>query len=59
MIALGAGAGLALSTFVGYLAAGRLVTFLPLEAVAWNRTRYEKTATIYLAGSVAVEQRGT
>ncbi|MFF4981173.1 FUSC family protein [Streptomyces sp. NPDC001046] len=34
VIALGAGAGLALSTFVGYLAAGRLVTFLPLLA-AW------------------------
>ncbi|MEX1655284.1 FUSC family protein [Streptomyces pseudovenezuelae] len=33
VIALGAGAGLALSTFVGYLAAGRLVTFLPLLAV--------------------------
>ncbi|PPS91013.1 Inner membrane protein YccS [Streptomyces sp. MH60] len=32
-IALGAGAGLALSTFVGYLAAERLVTFLPLLAV--------------------------
>lgn len=29
VIALSAGAGLALSTFVGYLAAGRLVTFLP------------------------------
>ncbi|MFF7487028.1 FUSC family protein [Streptomyces luteogriseus] len=33
VIALGAGAGLALSTFVGYLAAGRLVTLLPLLAV--------------------------
>ncbi|MFE9928814.1 FUSC family protein [Streptomyces sp. NPDC005533] len=33
VIALGAGVGLALSTFVGYLAAGRLVTFLPLLAV--------------------------
>ncbi|MCW1094647.1 FUSC family protein [Streptomyces sp. RS2] len=33
VIALGAGAGLALSTFVGYLAAGRLATFLPLLAV--------------------------
>ncbi|WP_405988003.1 FUSC family protein [Streptomyces sp. NBC_00986] len=33
VIALGAGAGLALSTFVGYLAAGRLVTFLPLLTV--------------------------
>ncbi|MFJ8142855.1 FUSC family protein [Streptomyces sp. NPDC096013] len=33
VIALGASAGLALSTFVGYLAAGRLVTFLPLLAV--------------------------
>ncbi|MCQ4205540.1 FUSC family protein [Streptomyces longispororuber] len=33
VIALGAGAGLALSTFVGYLAAGTLVTFLPLLAV--------------------------
>ncbi|MER5573940.1 FUSC family protein [Streptomyces massasporeus] len=33
VIALGAGAGLALGTFVGYLAAGRLVTFLPLLAV--------------------------
>ncbi|MGW3141562.1 FUSC family protein [Streptomyces sp. NPDC001139] len=33
VIALGAGTGLALSTFVGYLAAGRLVTFLPLLAV--------------------------
>ncbi|MFJ3173203.1 FUSC family protein [Streptomyces roseus] len=33
VIALGAGAGLAFSTFVGYLAAGRLVTFLPLLAV--------------------------
>ncbi|MFJ4851489.1 FUSC family protein [Streptomyces sp. NPDC088733] len=33
VIALGAGAGLALSTFVGYLAAGRLVTYLPLLAV--------------------------
>jgi uncharacterized membrane protein YccC len=32
VIALGAGVGLALSTFVGYLAAGRLVTFLPLLA---------------------------
>lgn len=33
VIALCAGAGLSLSTFVGYLAAGRLVTFLPLLAV--------------------------
>ncbi|MER6537765.1 FUSC family protein [Streptomyces sp900105755] len=33
VVALGAGAGLALSTFVGYLAAGRLVTLLPLLAV--------------------------
>ncbi|CAM5507468.1 hypothetical protein GCM10010220_34700 [Streptomyces parvulus] len=33
VIALGAGAGLALSTLVGYLAAGRLATFLPLLAV--------------------------
>ncbi|MFG3034522.1 FUSC family protein [Streptomyces sp. NPDC048253] len=33
VIALGAGAGLALSTFVGYLAAGRLMTFLPLLTV--------------------------
>ncbi|MFE7432947.1 FUSC family protein [Streptomyces tendae] len=33
VIALGAGSGLALSTFVGYLAAGRLATFLPLLAV--------------------------
>ncbi|MFF7391921.1 FUSC family protein [Streptomyces scabiei] len=32
VIALGAGVGLALSTLVGYLAAGRLVTFLPLLA---------------------------
>ncbi|MEV0023899.1 FUSC family protein [Streptomyces atroolivaceus] len=32
-IALGAGAGLALSTLVGYLAAGQLVTFLPLLAL--------------------------
>ncbi|MET9127145.1 FUSC family protein [Streptomyces sp. NPDC004528] len=34
VIALGAGAGLAIGTFAGYLAAGRLVTFLPLLA-AW------------------------
>ncbi|MFJ3222905.1 FUSC family protein [Streptomyces sp. NPDC086783] len=34
VIALAAGAGLAFSTLVGYLAAGRLVTFLPLLA-AW------------------------
>ncbi|MFH8805552.1 FUSC family protein [Streptomyces sp. NPDC017936] len=33
VVALGAGVGLAFSTFVGYLAAGRLVTFLPLLAV--------------------------
>ncbi|MET9392864.1 FUSC family protein [Streptomyces sp. NPDC006624] len=33
VIALGAGVGLALSTFVGYLAAGRLVTFLPVLGV--------------------------
>ncbi|WP_420313282.1 FUSC family protein [Streptomyces sp. YS-B37] len=33
VIAVCAGAGLSLSTFVGYLAAGRLVTFLPLLAV--------------------------
>ncbi|MET7871526.1 FUSC family protein [Streptomyces cyaneofuscatus] len=33
VIALGAGAGLALSTLAGYLAAGHLVTFLPLLAL--------------------------
>ncbi|WP_371666926.1 FUSC family protein [Streptomyces sp. NBC_00289] len=33
VIALAAGSGLAVSTFVGYLAAGRLATFLPLLAV--------------------------
>ncbi|MGW4839705.1 FUSC family protein [Streptomyces globisporus] len=33
MIALGAGAGLALSTLAGYLAAGHMVTFLPLLAL--------------------------
>ncbi|MFJ3752428.1 FUSC family protein [Streptomyces rubiginosohelvolus] len=35
VIALGAGAGLALSTLAGYLAAGHLVTFLPLLAL-WS-----------------------
>lgn len=33
VIALGAGAGLGLSTLVGYLAAGHIVTFLPLLAL--------------------------
>ncbi|MFJ5136415.1 FUSC family protein [Streptomyces sp. NPDC088707] len=58
VIALGAGAGLALSTFVGYLAAGRLVTFLPLLA-AWAFVAGMAWAAGSTAGIVAATMVGS
>lgn len=58
VIALGAGAGLALSTFVGYLAAGRLVTFLPLLA-AWAFAAGMAWAVGSTAGIVAATTVGS
>lgn len=58
VIALGAGAGLALSTFVGYLAAGRLVTFLPLLAV-WAFAAGMAWAAGSTAGIVAATTVGS
>ncbi|MFE0477283.1 FUSC family protein [Streptomyces sp. NPDC058947] len=58
VIALGAGAGLALSTFVGYLAAGRLVTFLPLLAV-WAFAAGTAWALGSTAGIVAATTVGS
>ncbi|MFJ9349308.1 FUSC family protein [Streptomyces sp. NPDC101237] len=58
VIALGAGAGLALGTFVGYLAAGRLVTFLPLLAV-WAFAAGMAWAVGSTAGIVAATTVGS
>ncbi|MFI9780559.1 FUSC family protein [Streptomyces sp. NPDC051956] len=58
VIALSAGAGLALSTFVGYLAAGRLVTFLPLLAV-WAFAAGMAWAVGSTAGIVAATTVGS
>ncbi|MCB8906775.1 MULTISPECIES: FUSC family protein [unclassified Streptomyces] len=58
VIALGAGAGLALSTFVGYLAAGRLVTFLPLLAT-WAFVAGMAWAVGSTAGIVAATMVGS
>ncbi|MEU6676715.1 FUSC family protein [Streptomyces sp. NPDC046925] len=58
VIALGAGAGLALSTFVGYLAAGRLVTFLPLLAL-WAFVAGMAWAVGSTAGIVAATTVGS
>ncbi|MFG2635685.1 FUSC family protein [Streptomyces sp. NPDC048362] len=58
VIALGAGAGLALSTFVGYLAAGRLLTFLPLLAV-WAFAAGMAWAVGSTAGIVAATTVGS
>ncbi|GGW99726.1 fusaric acid resistance protein [Streptomyces malachitofuscus] len=58
VIALGAGAVLALSTFVGYLAAGRLVTFLPLLA-AWAFAAGMAWAVGSTAGIVAATSVGS
>ncbi|MGW5479370.1 FUSC family protein [Streptomyces sp. NPDC004008] len=58
VIALGAGASLALSTFVGYLAAGRLATFLPLLAV-WAFAAGMAWAVGSTAGIVAATTVGS
>ncbi|MFJ3204054.1 FUSC family protein [Streptomyces sp. NPDC086989] len=58
VIAIGAGAGLAFSTFVGYLAAGRLVTFLPLLAV-WTFAAGMAWAVGSTAGIVAATTVGS
>ncbi|MFE1378071.1 FUSC family protein [Streptomyces sp. NPDC058740] len=58
VIALGAGCGLALSTFVGYPAAGRLVTFLPLLAV-WAFAAGMAWAVGSTAGIVAATTGGS
>ncbi|MCQ9130263.1 FUSC family protein [Streptomyces hilarionis] len=58
VIALGAGAGLALSTFVGYLAAGRVETFLPLLAV-WAFAAGMSWALGSTAGIVAATTVGS
>ncbi|MGV9292083.1 FUSC family protein [Streptomyces sp. NPDC003719] len=58
VIALGAGAGLAFSTFVGYLAAGRLSTFLPLLAV-WAFSAGMAWAVGSTAGIVAATTVGS
>ncbi|MGW4596057.1 FUSC family protein [Streptomyces sp. NPDC004457] len=58
VVALGTGAGLALSTFVGYLAAGRLVTFLPLLAV-WAFAAGTAWAVGSTAGIVAATTVGS
>ncbi|MET7746099.1 FUSC family protein [Streptomyces sp. NPDC005385] len=57
VIALGAGASLAVSTFVGYLAAGQLVTFLPLLAV-WSFAAGMAWAIGSTAGIVAATTVG-
>ncbi|MEE1752035.1 FUSC family protein [Streptomyces sp. SP18CS02] len=58
LIALGAGGSLALSTFLGYLAAGRTVTFVLLLAlwafVAGMSWAVGSTAGIVAAGTVAI-----
>ncbi|MGW0148844.1 FUSC family protein [Streptomyces sp. NPDC003333] len=58
VVALGAGAGLAVSTFVGYLAAGRLVTFLPLLAL-WAFVAGMAWAVGSTAGIVAATTVGS
>ncbi|MFJ3841740.1 FUSC family protein [Streptomyces sp. NPDC090054] len=58
VIALGAGVGLALSTFLGYLAAGRLATFLPLLAV-WAFAAGMAWAVGSTAGIVAATTVGS
>lgn len=58
VIALGAGAGLALSTFVGYLAAGRLATFFSLLAV-WAFAAGMAWAVGSTAGIVAATTVGS
>jgi uncharacterized membrane protein YccC len=58
VIALAAGAGLALSTFVGYLAAGQLATFLPLLAV-WAFAAGMAWAVGSTAGIVAATTVGS
>ncbi|MFI5963537.1 FUSC family protein [Streptomyces asoensis] len=58
VVALGAGAGLALSTFVGYLAAGRIMTFLPLLAV-WAFAAGMAWAVGSTAGIVAATTVGS
>lgn len=58
VIALAGGAGLALSTFVGYLAAGRLATFLPLLAV-WAFVAGMAWAVGSTAGIVAATTVGS
>ncbi|MGV9274868.1 FUSC family protein [Streptomyces griseosporeus] len=58
VVALGAGAGLAVSTFVGYLAAGRLGTFLPLLAV-WAFAAGMAWAVGSTAGIVAATTVGS
>ncbi|MFJ8944478.1 FUSC family protein [Streptomyces sp. NPDC102395] len=58
VIALGTGAALALSTLVGYLAAGRLVTFLPLLAV-WAFAAGMAWAVGSTAGIVAATTVGS
>lgn len=58
VIALGTGAGLALSTLVGYLAAGRLVTFLPLLAL-WTLVAGLAWAVGSTAGIVAATTVGS
>ncbi|MFD8793358.1 FUSC family protein [Streptomyces vinaceus] len=58
VIALGAGVGLALGTFLGYLAAGRLATFLPLLAV-WAFAAGMAWAVGSTAGIVAATTVGS
>ncbi|MFD6023855.1 FUSC family protein [Streptomyces griseoluteus] len=58
VVALGTGAALALSTFVGYLAAGRLMTFLPLLAV-WAFAAGMAWAVGSTAGIVAATTVGS
>ncbi|CAO0829518.1 FUSC family protein [Streptomyces microflavus] len=58
VIALGAGAGLALSTLAGYLAAGQLVTFLPLLAL-WTFVAGLAWAVGSTAGIVAATTVGS
>jgi hypothetical protein len=58
VIALGAGAGLAFSTFAGYLSAGRLVTFLPLLTV-WAFAAGMAWAVGSTAGIVAATTVGS
>ncbi|MEV8410846.1 hypothetical protein AB0R12_35280, partial [Streptomyces niveus] len=58
VIALGAGAGLAVSTLVGYLGAGRLETFLPLLAL-WTFVAGLAWAIGSTAGIVAATTVGS